>query len=192
MKMAVASVFVGLTLLSHVSGRTLQDVAAQAPTAAAADAIVAIVDPKGMTTAMFPVLDGSDLKVSSTGVTVVKPDGQTQAMLGLTTGNSTIQIQPTVTSKGFITIMQPVGPSAQVSLAPRAAAVPAPAGMPKMPAAGMPAAGMPAEISSMPRFWSWGGGDFSGVSVGVSVSGSDGSVSVDVPGYYSGTVTWGK
>lgn len=45
------------------SGRTLQDVPAPAPTEAAGDAIVAIVDPKGVTTAIFPVVDGSDLKV---------------------------------------------------------------------------------------------------------------------------------
>ncbi|CAL8471614.1 g11156 [Coccomyxa elongata] len=138
--MVAALVFVGLTVLSYVSGRTLQDVAAQAPTAATGDAIVAIVDPKGVATAMFPVVDGSDLKVSPTGITVIKPDGQRQAVLSLTTGNSTIRIQPTATSKGFITISQPVGPSAQVALVPRAAAAPAPAGL-------------AAEISSMPRFY---------------------------------------
>lgn len=50
--------------LSAVSGRSLRDAAAQAPTAAAAgDAIVGIVDPTGVTSAMFPVVDGSDLKV---------------------------------------------------------------------------------------------------------------------------------
>ncbi len=46
-----------------VSGRTLHDVPAQAPTAVARDAIVAIVDPRGVTTATIPVVDGSELKV---------------------------------------------------------------------------------------------------------------------------------
>lgn len=55
----------------------------------------------------------------------------------------------------------------QVSLVPRAAAAPGPAGL-------------AAEISSMPRFYDWGGGDFSGVTVDVGVDGSDGSVAVDV------------
>ncbi len=55
------------------------------------------------------------MQVSPTNVTVVKPDGQTQAVLSLTTGNSTMLIQPTATSKGFITISQPLGPSARVN-----------------------------------------------------------------------------
>ncbi|CAL8471615.1 g11157 [Coccomyxa elongata] len=186
--MFAASVFVGLTVLSHASGRTLQDVPAPDPTAAAGDAIVAIVDPKGVTTAVFPVVDGSDLKVSPTNVTVVKPDGQTQAVLSLTTGNSTMLIQPTATSKGFITILQPTGPSARVPLVPRTAAAPTPAGL-------------PAEITSMPRFYDWdgwrggdgGGGSFAitfalavapgAVSVGLSV------VDVFHGSFESGTVS---
>ncbi|BDA46999.1 hypothetical protein COCOBI_09-4530 [Coccomyxa sp. Obi] len=177
--MVAALVFMGLAVLSQVSCRTLQDVPAQAPTAAAGDAIVAIVDPKGVTTAMFPVVNGSDLKVSPTGVTVVKPDGQTQAVLSLTTGNSTMFIQPTATSQGFITISQPNGPTARVPLSPRPAAAPAPAGL-------------PAEISSMPRFYSWGGGGGGSFAFAFAIAVADGagSVSVAAPNF-SGNFDWG-
>ncbi|CAL8471616.1 g11158 [Coccomyxa elongata] len=180
--MATPWLIVGLSILSLVSGRSLRDAAAQAPAAAAAgDAIVGIVDPTGVTSAMFPVVDGSDLKVSATGVTVLKPNGQTQAVLSLVEGNSTIQVQPTTSVQGFITISQPNAPITQVPLVPR----------PSAPAPGVPA-DLQADLSSMPRFWSWGGGSVS-VDVSVSKGGGDssGSVSVSAP-YYSGTVTWGK
>ena len=58
----------------------------------------------------------------------------------------------------------------QVPFVPRAAAAPAPAGL-------------AADISSMPRFWSWGGwggGDSGSVAVGVSVADGSGEVTVDV------------
>jgi hypothetical protein len=54
--------------------------------------------------------------MSPSAVTVVKPDGQVQAVLNLAEGNSTIRIQPSATSTGFITISQPNGPSAQVNI----------------------------------------------------------------------------
>ncbi|BDA47000.1 hypothetical protein COCOBI_09-4540 [Coccomyxa sp. Obi] len=185
MNMATSWLFVGLSILSLVSGRSLQDAAAQAPAAAAAgDAVVGIVDPTGATSAMFPVVEGSDLKVSPTGLTVLKPNGQTQAVLSLVEGNSTVRDQPIASSKGFITISQPNGASIQVSLVPSPSAL----------APGVPAE-LQADLSSMPRFWSWGGDWGGSVSVDVSVmkggGSSSGSVSVSAP-YYSGTVTWGK
>jgi hypothetical protein len=56
------------------------------------------------------------VQMSPSAVTVVKPDGQVQAVLNLAEGNSTIRIQPSATSTGFITISQPNGPSAQVNI----------------------------------------------------------------------------
>lgn len=55
------------------------------------------------------------MQVSSGGVTVLKPDGQAQAVLGLTNGNSTIWVQPSsATSKGTFTISQASGPNIKV------------------------------------------------------------------------------
>ncbi len=48
-------------------------------------------------------------------MTVVKPDGQAQAVLGLTNGNSTIWVQPfSAHSKGSITISHATGPNIKV------------------------------------------------------------------------------
>ncbi|EIE24573.1 hypothetical protein COCSUDRAFT_62002 [Coccomyxa subellipsoidea C-169] len=126
MKSATAIVILGVCFVAVASGRSLQEAPAQAP-AAPADAIVSILDASGAATAAVPVLDASILKVAVDGVTVVKPDGQAQAVLGLTNGNSTIWVQPfSAHSKGFITISQATGPNIKVSLgrAPAGSAVP--------------------------------------------------------------------
>lgn len=47
-------------------------------------------------------------------MTVLKPNGQTQAVLSLVEGNSTIQVHPTTSVQGFITILQPNGSITQV------------------------------------------------------------------------------
>ncbi|KAK9918291.1 hypothetical protein WJX75_002873 [Coccomyxa subellipsoidea] len=105
--------------------------------------------------------------MSPSAVTVVKPDGQVQAVLNLAEGNSTIRIQPSATSTGFITISQPNGPSAQVSLVPRPTSASAPA--PSVPAE------LRTDLGLMPKSY-----DFSGpVTVDVT-GGSSGSVFVDV------------
>lgn len=55
------------------------------------------------------------MQVSSGGVTVLKPDGQAQAVLGLPNGNSTIWVHPSsATSKGAFTISQASGPNIKV------------------------------------------------------------------------------
>lgn len=46
---------------------------------------------------------------------MLKPDGQAQAVLGLTDGNRTFWVQPSsITSKGAITISQASGPNIKV------------------------------------------------------------------------------
>jgi hypothetical protein len=58
--------------------------------------------------------------VSPTSISVVKPDGSTQAMLGLSMGNSTLQLLPSATSSGFVTISTPQDPPIQVIALSRA------------------------------------------------------------------------
>ncbi|KAK9909755.1 hypothetical protein WJX75_006996 [Coccomyxa subellipsoidea] len=113
-----------LTVLSLIAVASGQ----QAPAPAGAeDAIVSILDASGAPVAAVPVSDGSILKVSSGGVTVLKPDGQAQAVLGLTHGHSTIWVQPSsATSKGTFTISQASFPNIKVSLAPALAGSPLP------------------------------------------------------------------
>ncbi|KAK9919020.1 hypothetical protein WJX75_008721 [Coccomyxa subellipsoidea] len=181
MKVPFVLLLAGLSVLSFASGRSLQQTPVQAP-APAGDAIVSIINPSGIATAAVPVVDRSNLKVSPSDLTVVKPDGLVQAVLSLAEGNSTIGIQPSATSTGFITISQPNGPSTQVSLEPRPTS------------AAAPAPGVPGEVSSdlalMPKFYDWGG-SFSGSftssysSVTVDASKSAGTVSVDVRSSFS-------
>ncbi|BDA42765.1 hypothetical protein COCOBI_03-6580 [Coccomyxa sp. Obi] len=129
MKSLKAVLIVGLltSLVAIASSRSLHEAPAQAP-APAEDAIVSIIDASGMSSATFAVADRSTLKVSSSGVTVVRPDGQAEAFLSLANGsssNSSVWIQPSYAiSNGFITISQPNTPDIKVSFNPAFAGMP--------------------------------------------------------------------